>query len=270
MRVASVNPLLPGPELPPVPPKHPSLPNPVPTLAQLEQIADHANAAYRFTPGSHPSTMHNAHYGNTRTQLGYALAGPYNSVEGDVRFRDGVPVMQHDHDAPRDMTFEQWATLVARAGRHMRVDVKEHEALAPVVEILERLRVPQGSITFSLGSGLPGTPSFESVATIRALRDRFPGSWFTISPIVPFGPVYEIATRIAKAIGPARLGITVTAGYVSERDVRKLRGSFEFINAWNVPQFKPIDIEAETARLRAMGVNGMIDLRRSDDPFAED
>jgi hypothetical protein len=261
---------LPGPEFPPVPPNNPQLPNPVPSLAQLEQLALHASPRYRFTPGSPPSSMHNAHYGNTRTQLAYALAGPYNSVEGDVRMRDGIPVMQHDRNHPHDLTFEQWATLMATAGRHMRIDMKEHETLAPVIEIVERLHVPQGSMTFNVGAGLPGTPANESAATIRALRARFPGSWFSINIPIPFGPVYELAAHIGRTIGGERLGITVTAGYVSARDVRKLRSVFEYVNAWNIPQFKPIDIASETTRLRAMGVNGMIDLRRADDPYAED
>src|SRR4051794_40906025 len=194
---------LPGPEFPPVPPKSPKLPSPVPTLDQLEQLALHAPARYRFQPGSHPSTMHNAHYGNTRTQLAYALAGPYNSVEGDVRLRDGVPVMQHDHDAPHDLTFEQWATLMATAGKHMRIDMKERTTLAPIIDILERLHVPQGSITFNVGAGLPGTPANQTVETINRLRARFPGSWYSINLPVPFGPVYELAAHIGRSLGGA-------------------------------------------------------------------
>ena len=45
---------VPGPELPGVPPKHPALPSPVPSLARLEQLAAAAPAEHRFAPGSHP------------------------------------------------------------------------------------------------------------------------------------------------------------------------------------------------------------------------
>lgn len=261
---------VPGPELPGIAPRHPALPSPVPTLEQLARIATAAPAAHRFTDGAHPSTIVNAHYTNTRAQLAYALAGTYNSVEGDIRLHDGVPVMVHDSHHPADLTFEQWALLAHRAGKHLRVDVKESAALAPVAATLERIGVPPGSVTFNVGIITPWSQATQSLASVRALRARFPQSWITLNLPLPFGPGYMLAERFARRLHDPRLGVAVMAGFVSAADVGLLRRSFAAVNAWNLPQVGPADITGWTARLRAMGVNGMIDLRRRDDPLAGD
>lgn len=261
---------VPGPELPPVPPKHPALPNPVPGLAQLAAIADAAPADQRFTAGAHPSTIRNAHYTDTRAQLAYALAGPYNSVEGDVRMRDGIPVMSHDPKAQIDLTFEQWATLAARAGKHLRIDLKESRAIPAVTAILERIGAESGRVTFNVGVLNPFASATTTLETIRGLRTRFPDAWVTINLPVPLGPGYLLAARVARELGPRHLGVAITAGLTFEHDVRLLRRSFEVVNAWNVPQLFSPDVPAMVAKLRAMGVNGMIDLRRREDPLAND
>lgn len=260
---------VPGPELPPVTPQHPALPNPVPSLARLAELAASAPASERFAPGDHPSTIRNAHYANTRAQLAYALAGPYNSVEGDVRVRNGVPVMQHDGDAAHDLTFEQWALLASRAGKHLRIDLKEPAALAQVADTLERLGIPAGTVTFNVGLATPFSKGL-SVDAVRALRGRFPLAWITLNLPLPLGPGYLLASRAARAIGGDRLGVAVMAGLVHRGDIELLRRSFAAVNAWNLPLLGDPDVGAMTAKLRAMGVNGMVDLRRRDDPLAND
>jgi glycerophosphoryl diester phosphodiesterase len=261
---------IPGPELPAVPPKHPALPNPVPGLEALAALADRAPAAHRFVPGSHPSTIHNAHYSNTRAQLAYALAGEYNSVEGDVRLRDGVPVMSHDPKAAVDLTFEQWATIASRGGKHLRVDLKESRAIPEVVAALDRIGVPSGSLTFNVGVLNPWSSATATIETIQQLRQRFPDAWVTLNLPVPLGPGYLLAARVARQLGSHHLGVAITAGLTRAADVHLLRRSFEVVNAWNLPQLGNPDVAAMTARLRAMGVNGMIDLRRREDPLAND
>lgn len=261
---------VPGPELPAVRPHHPRLPQP-PSLAQLWHLAEVADPANRSADGAHPSSFRNAHYANTRSQLAYALTHDYNSIEGDVRLRDGVAVMQHDGVSARDMTFEQWATIIHRAGRHMRIDVKEDGALAHVEAALARIGVPDGMVTFNVGLGTPWFQSNLPAHEVIALRARHPRSWISINLPLPAGPVYEYARWVARRIGPERLGTTVLATHVDADDVAKLRDAFAYLNAWNVPSWKPVaDLEAEARRLQAMGVNGMIDLRRADDPLATD
>ncbi|MCW2922119.1 MAG: hypothetical protein JWL76_1993 [Thermoleophilia bacterium] len=260
---------LPGPEWPQVRPAHPALPFPV-SLAELERRAAAADPAFRIAPRAHPSTMRNAHYANTRSQLAFALSGPYNTVEGDLRMRDGIPVMQHDDISSRDLTFEQWAILVHRAGKHLRMDFKEATALAPVEAILRRLGIPDDVLTFNVSAALPWSEGHVPVDDVVALRAQHPGSWITINLAVPDGPVYRYAACVARRLGPERLGTTVLAGFVNEPEIRRLRAAFEFVNAWNVPALKDFDIAAESARLRAIGVNGMLDLRSSGDPLEND
>ncbi|MCW2923631.1 MAG: hypothetical protein JWM98_1035 [Thermoleophilia bacterium] len=265
-----VDPTVPGPDLPPVRPPNDRLPWPPPSLDGLVQAAVDADPAWRSTPGAHPSTFVNAHYTNTRTQLAWALTHHYNTFEGDVRMRDGVPVMQHDATSERDLTFEQWALVGARSHRHLRVDLKEGEATAPVEAILARLGVDDGLVTFNVGVLSPWSAANQSIEAVRALKARHPRSWFSINLALPFGPVYEHARLAARLIGGDRLGTTVLAGVVTARDAEHLRRSFAYLNAWNIPFAGDIDIPSETARLRAIGVNGMIDLRRRDDPLADD
>lgn len=262
---------LPGPEYPAVKPRHEALPYPV-TLAELERRAAAAalDPTYRVRPGAHPSELRNAHYANTRTQLAYALSGPYNSVEGDLRMRDGIPVMQHDQISRRDMTFEQWALAVHRAGKHLRLDFKEAEAIAPAEEILRRHGIPDDVVTLNVSVGLPWFKGNIGLDEAKALRDRHAKSWITINLAVPEGPVYRYAALVARRLGSERLGTTVLGGFVDETDIKNLREHFEFVNAWNVPSLKNLDVAKEAARLKAIGVNGMIDLRAQGDPLEFD
>ena len=260
----------PGPELPAIPPRHPALPSPAPSLVQLATIAERAPANQRFTPGAHPSTIRNAHYTNTRSQLAFALAGVYNSVEGDVRLRDGRAVMQHDAGAAADLTFEQWALLSARAGKHLRIDMKEANALPAVTATLKRLRIDPGTVTFNVGVRAPWSTASMSIEAIRALRNLFPASWITLNLPLPLGPGYLLAVDAARRIGPARLGVAVMAGLVHRADVAFLRSTFDAVNAWNIPGVGSVDPAMSARRLRAIGVNGMIDLRRANDPLAVD
>jgi hypothetical protein len=270
MRAAPTNTsTIPGPELPPVAPRHPALPSPPPGLAQLAALAANAPADARFPPGAHPSTIRNAHYTNTRAQLAHAFAGPYNSIEGDVRLRDGRAVMQHDRTAAHDLTFEQWAMLGARAGKHLRIDLKEPAALSHVVATLQRLGVEPGMVTFNVGLRTPWSSGL-AIDEVRTLRDRFDGAWVTLNLPAPLGAGYVLVEQAARAIGGPRLGVAVVAGLVRAADVTRLRRSFAVVNAWNLPVLGPGDLAREAARLRAIGVNGMLDLRRRDDPLADD
>jgi hypothetical protein len=257
---------LPGPDLPVIPPRHPALPTP-PSLPELMQLAAAAPQGERFVPGSHPSTIRNAHYANTRSQLAFALAGPYNSVEGDVRVRDGRAVMQHDVRGRADLSFEQWALLAARAGKHLRIDIKEPAALDHVTRTLRQHRIPDSQVTFNVGIDMPwrsGVP----IDRARSLRSEFPASWITINLSLPLGPGYLLAAHAARTIGGDRLGVAVMPGWVRAADVELLRRSFAVVNAWNLPHRHDLNIPATTAHLRKIGVNGMIDLRRRDDPLA--
>jgi hypothetical protein len=255
-----------GPDLPAISPRHPALPAP-PSLAELVRLAASAPHDERFVPGSHPSTIRNAHYANTRSQLAFALSGPYNSVEGDVRVRNGLAVMQHDARGRADLTFEQWAVLAAHAGKHLRIDIKEPTALDHVTRTLRQHGIPDGQVTFNVAIDTSWRHGL-TLDRVRALRSDFPASWITINLPLPLGPGYLLAARAARAIGGERLGVAVVAGLVRRADVALLRRTFAAVNAWNIPQLGDINVTDTTAHLRHIGVNGMIDLRRKNDPLA--
>ena len=153
---------------------------------------------------------------------------------------------------------------------HLRIDLKEARAIPQVAATLARIGVPSGSVTFNVGVLNPMSSATASIETIQLLRQQFPDAWVTLNLPVPLGPGYLLASRIARQLGGRRLGVAITAGLAHAGDVRLLRRSFEVVNAWNVPQLGLNDSAAMVAKLRAMGVNGMIDLRRADDPLASD
>ena len=147
--------------------------------------------------------------------------------------------------------------------------MKEPAALEQVASTLERLGIRPDTCTFNVGLVTPWSTGLTTGA-VRALRDRFEGAWVTINLPVPLGPGYVLAARAARQIGGERLGVAIMAGTVHRGDIDLLRRSFAVVNAWNLPLLGEPDVDAMTARLRAMGVNGMIDLRRRDDPLADD
>jgi hypothetical protein len=92
----------------------------------------------------------------------------------------------------------------------------------------------------------------------------------TLNLPLPLGPGYLLAARIAKQIGSDHLGVAIMGGLVHASDVALLRRSFAVVNAWNLPLLGEPNVPELTAKLRAMGVNGMIDLRTKEDPLAND
>ena len=243
---------------------------PVPTDAQLDKLAT-AHPEFAFPRGGDLSLAHNAHYTNSRAQLGYALDHPYNELEGDVRFRGGTAVMAHDSGADNGMTFEHWARLGAQAGRMLRVDIKEAKALPSIEATLAKLQVPDDRVSFNLSVDAPWMKSNFAVDAVRALRERHPDAWITFNTPLPERAGYAVVGRVARQVGGPRLGVALQGQFVTVRDVAWLKAHNLTVNVWNYPPlWEPTDVEATTAAYRAMGVNGQIDLRRRDDPLAND
>lgn len=238
----------------------------VPGLLELAR----ARPELAFPRNGHLGVASNAHYANTRAQLAWALKGDYNSLEGDVRLVDGVPVMAHDPGRVHELTFEQWAGVAAASGRMLRIDMKEARALPHVEAVLRRLGVPHDLITFNVSVDAPWTSSNMPVHAVRQLRERFDGCWITINTPVPMQLGYDLVARAARHIGGDRVGIALLAERVTAPLVAHLRRDL-VVNVWNMPgAWSPVDVAAERARLRSLGVDGMIDVRRADDPLAND
>lgn len=230
----------------------------------LEHARARPDAAWRR--GDHISRSHNAHYTNTLPQFEYALKNRYNSLEGDVRLEDGVPVMAHDRGRTDGLTFHDWADIGNVSGRMLRVDLKEQAALAPVVAELQRLEVPDWRTSFNIEALRPGAAHI-GVDELKQLRARFPESPISLNTPLPIRPVHDALKATARKVGGTMMS-AVQAPLATRDGVAYLKPEF-IVNAWNFPPlWQPRDIRAETARLRGLGVDGMIDLRRRDDPLA--
>lgn len=222
-----------------------------------------------WRPGMHVSQAHNAHYTNTYRQIAYAFAHDYNSVEGDVRMHRGVPVMAHDRGRLDGLALAEWVRVVHTSGRLLRLDVKEAAALPSVLRVLRDQGVPAHQVSFNV-SVLNPTGGGLTVTELRALRALYPHAPIGLSVPVPLGYVYEQAARIARAAGGGPFMVALHAQWANAATARRLQPAL-IVGAWNHPPlYAPTDLVAERARLRAMGIDGMIDLRRADDPLAED
>lgn len=133
---------------------------------------------------------------------------------------------------------------------------------------LNALGVPSDRVTFNISAYQPWLPSNVSIDGLKELRAGFPEAWITFNVPVPIRLGYDLVIRAAQHVG-GKVGVALQAQLVNPGTVAHLRGSLT-VNVWNHPPlWEPADIAAETARLRAMGVDGMIDLRRRDDPLAD-
>jgi hypothetical protein len=226
-----------------------------------------AHPEWAFPRGGQLAQAHNAHYADTRSQLAYALENDYNSIECDVRLRSGVPVLAHDSSAPSDLTFEAWARALAASGRMARIDLMEASAIPAVLEIVDRLGIPHDRITFNVSVDAPWSPANVSVARLKELRARYPEAWITMNMPLPTRIGTWLLARAGRAIGGKVAG-TLTDPLVSAALVHSLQKGAA-VDVWNEPRvWQPADVAAEEQRLRALGVDGMVDLRRRDDPLA--
>lgn len=242
---------------------------PGPTDAELLMLAA-AHPEYEFPRHAPLSAAHNAHYTNTRAQLAYALEHSYNELEGDVRFRDGIAVMAHDSDRAADLTFEQWAIAVARSGRMLRIDLKDIKALPGVMATVKRLGIPADRLSFNVSVYMPFMSSNASATQLDDLRARFPESYITFNLPFPALPGYWLVEHSAHRVG-GPTGVALMGQLATASAIAHLRKHGVTVNVWNHPPlWAPEDVAAETARLRALGVDGQIDLRREDDPLAGD
>lgn len=200
------------------------------------------------------SLSSNAHVTNTREELAGALRSDHDWFEGDVGMLGGRVVMRHDAGDPVvDLDLESWLRVVAASGRGAKVDIKDQSALPQVLELVRRSGIPEGRIMFNVG--LWPTPK------LRSIRDAFPGAIIDLSPTADAGLTAADITRlqVTSRIVGGPLMFPIRVDLVDEGVVRALR-PFGRIAVWNSPGLtNPSRDDPE--RLRAMGVEGMIDLR---------
>lgn len=201
------------------------------------------------------SQSSNAHVTNTRRELADALRSDHDWFEGDVGLLDGRVVMRHDADDPVvDLDLESWLRVVDASGRGAKVDIKAAAALPQILELVRRSGIPEHRIMFNVG--LWPTPELLSI------RRAFPNAIIDLSPRADAELSAADITRLqvtSRVVG-GPLMFPIRVDLVDAGVVRALR-PFGRVAIWNSPGLtKPAD--GDPARLRAMGVDGMIDLRQ--------
>ncbi|MBC7461156.1 MAG: hypothetical protein H7287_07325, partial [Thermoleophilia bacterium] len=135
-------------------------------------------------------------------------------------------------------------------------------ALEPARRLVQAAGVPEARVIFNVAIAGAGR-AHVSAGELRTLRRAFPHAILNLD----LGPAPYDAADVARAVKAAReLGgrvmFPLEAQHASERVIRGLRKGGR-VAIWNNPRTGDCgDIAAATKRFRAMGVNGMIDLRR--------
>lgn len=260
----------------------------------LDQARDPAQRHLRWKPGQPLSQAHNAHYTNTPLELQQALQGEFNFFEGDIRlegearqmpFLDRVrePLMAHDIGDIDGLSFREWLQVGAASGRGIKLDIKQAAALPKVVEEVKRQQIPEHRLIFNFDAAFgPGvsknlkvwafnvlTDFIVDIQDLRALRREFPDATIALGLFTKAsapGTRYtdEQLDRLTELAGQVGGPITfpMRAEFLEAAAVRKLKphGS---VSVWNDPSsFRPDDLDQARRHFRAMGVDGMIDLRR--------
>ena len=199
----------------------------------------------------------NAHVTNTIDQLRDSLRGPYNYLEGDIRTVDGVPVMRHGTHDNVDMQLAEWLEIGRESGRGLKMDIKEQGAIIPSVLLAKRAGIDASHLLVNISAKT-------DPIILMAVRQIYPTATVNISPDgaldqAGLDQLMKAATVVKGAVMfPLRVDL-ITQNIV---DQLKPHGA---IAIWNDPSVPGVsDIPALTKQLRAMGVDGMIDLRPSE------
>jgi hypothetical protein len=205
----------------------------------------------------------NAHVTNTADEMAEALASEYDYLEGDIRIDGGgTVVMAHDKGDVRGMSFEEWLALCNCSGRGIKMDFKESAAIWPALMACKRRGIDGRRLNINIT--VYGDPDANvSPTLLRRIRKLYPTAVINLSVSVEkYTPEVLSAMRQFARIAGQPAMFPLRGDLVTPQVVAALRNSGK-IAIWNSPElWSPSNIDAETRRFRAMGVNGTIDLRR--------
>lgn len=235
-----------GPAAPGPTGAHPTVPD------ELLRLA-HARPDLAWRPGTDIAFARNAHVTNTRAELAAALRSDANFLEGDVRPRpDGTPEMRHDKEGQADLSLREWLAVAGASGRGVKVEIKDASSLTAVLDDLAH-------------SGIPDERLIINVSLLRAdrlqqIRRAHPRAIINLSP--PSHHTYSAATVLRMQLAARSVGGNVMfplrLDLVDQGVVQALK-PYGRVAIWNSPQLRNPSAHDE-ARMRAMGVDGMIDL----------
>lgn len=155
------------------------------------------------------------------------------------------------HESGDNLTLEEWLTRGKRAGKGLKLDIKETALMPQLLDTVARVNPPQDRLMFNLGDAGMETWGAE-------IRRRFPDAILAINPRGGDGRID--AARVDRMIALAtRFGGRVTfvlhEGQVTPDAVATLQ-QYGPVSIWgNVG-----DPAVRARELRAAGVQGMIDL----------
>lgn len=267
----------------------------VATMQQLEELAS-APSDDHWHPGSPYADVRHCHFTNTPAEMRDALSHDYNFLEGDVHLEGAVrrlplldrfrePIMAHDPQDSEGLSLDEWLEVGKASGRGLKLDIKQAAALPKILEEVEAHQVPDEFLIFNAdvvpGPGGP-SPWLLKLASVfsdktmsgkdlKQIREQHPQAMLSLGCYTgaqPPGTVYSSAhlerlERIADDVG-GPVSFPLRAEFVTPEVVAELK-PHGIVSIWNDPtSYSPADVQHETERFRAMGVDGIIDLRQQE------
>lgn len=260
----------------------------------MDEATDPSNAGRAWPPGTPLSAARNAHYTNTADEMLQSLLGDYNFLEGDFRLEAGLrrlpvldrwrePIAAHDTDHVDGLTLSEWLDLGVASGRGLKIDIKQAAAVPKILAEVKKRNIPEERLIFNADviRG-PGGRSRLVLAFARLTQDltcgldelkeirrQFPRATIALGAYTGKtapGTRYsakqvERFKEIAREVGGPTMFV-LRAELVDAGVVAKLRPAGR-VGIWNDPStYSPVDVDADAKRFRAMGVDGVIDLRQ--------
>ncbi|MFP2924613.1 hypothetical protein ACLESO_05230 [Pyxidicoccus sp. 3LG] len=253
--------------------------------AAKELRDDHRALDYggRWKSGQPLTEAQNAHVTNTTFDFDAAVNEGKNWFEGDLQLNaNGMLQMSHGEHDPK-LSFKDWLAKGKELGVGMKVDVKfdtpklegpeKKAAIARMLDEVEASGIPSERLMFSVSSG-----EADLMRGPGRFRERFPNAIMGLNAPDKGGlsdDNVKIMTEEAKKdTGP----VTFIVNYkdikngdeatLAAIDRLKKEGNAT-LSVWNAPSDidnlieNPEDAVSETEKLKARGVDGMIDLRPS-------
>ncbi|MCZ4495543.1 MAG: hypothetical protein JWM25_126 [Thermoleophilia bacterium] len=204
----------------------------------------------------------NAHRTNTLAELRSALASSATWLEGDLRLRDGRPVLAHGAHDGWSLSLRDWLEIGAASGRGLKLDFKQAAAVEPTLRMLRDAKVPDERLIINVATSARSGGARVRLDQLQSIRARFPKAILNLDPgPAPYDPVMlNAVVRLARSVGGPVM-FPLDLAHVTPAVVRALRAAGR-VAVWNDPRRTPPgDVAETTRRLRRWGVDGMVDLR---------
>ncbi|MFO0600340.1 MAG: hypothetical protein U0228_33835 [Myxococcaceae bacterium] len=263
MKVTSTNPKLVRP--PEEAPKAaaPKLPK---AVRELVALAQKSPAALQFRRDRPLSQVTNAHRTNTVGEMKAALKSDHTQFECDLRAEINPPheiECRHDPgmEVGDNLKLSEWLAIGKASGRMLKLDVKESNRLPDILREVAKSGVPPERLNINLGDTAMDRYGPQ-------IRRKFPGALLSINPKGADAPPLTKAQLgrmqdLARKLGPPCS--FVLRNDLVTKDVAKTLEPLGPISIWNDPGQAGVDVPAKLERqYRAMGVTGIVDLRKSD------